>query len=34
MENFKSFYETQTAREKYSVSEIQKLDCKMSDLFC
>ena len=34
MKNFKSFYETQTAREKYSVSEIQKLDCKMSDLFC
>ena len=34
MKNCKTFYEAQTARENYSASEIQKLYCKMIDLFC
>ena len=33
MKNCKTFYEAQTASGNYSVSEIQKLYCKMSDIF-
>ena len=34
MKNFKTFYEAQRDSGNYLVSEIQKLHCKMSNLFC
>ena len=33
MKNCKTFYEAQIASGNYSASKIQKLYCKMSDLF-
>ena len=33
MKNYKTFYEVQTTSGNCSASEIQKLICKMSDLF-